>query len=168
MSDFDFTSIPKIVLILSVIILYLSVSIAILKSICKKRGSHSPYHVEFINTEKYKGMEKRRTERFSVKINALLYNESRSIQHSAKIEDISSLGIRCKIENPPIDFVKGDSVFIEISEKENMSNFKIPCKLVWKKGKSESLRYGAEFLENNAALENYLLFLKKEKTRTCN
>ena len=163
MSDFDFMSIPKIALVLGVIILYLTVTIAIIKSLIFKRKSYTPYHTDFIFTESYKGIEKRRSERIPVDLKALVYNESKSLQHPTTIRNISNHGIRCEIHDQPFNFIPRDKVFIEIYEQGEMHSCKIPCKLVWKKGDDKFLTFGAEFTAKSENLENYILFLKKHR-----
>ncbi|MCK5707307.1 MAG: PilZ domain-containing protein [Candidatus Aureabacteria bacterium] len=165
MSDFDFISISKILLALGVIILYVTVTFAILISLCRKRKFCTPYHVEFINTEKYKGIEKRCAKRIDVNLEAFIHNKSRSAQHFATIENISSMGLKCKIKDPPIKFKKEDEIIIEIKNNDDIKDCNIPCKLVWSNDDASIQTFGAEFLNKNEALENYILYLTKQTSK---
>lgn len=161
MNEFDFMSISKILLAIGVITLYITVTFAILISLCRKRKSCSPYHVEFINTRQYKGIEKRKTARINVRLDAFVTNTAKSYKHFAVIENLGLTGIKCLIKDPPVTFEKNDVISIEIKDQKDIKDICIKCRIAWLEKPSPARSFGAEFLDKSETLENYLLHLSK-------
>lgn len=162
MTNFDFMSMPKVLLILGVIILYLTVTVAIIKSLLFKKKACTAYHVAFVCTDGYKGIDKRRRERLPVDLKARIINETRSFQHSAQIKNISAQGIGCVMNEAPFDFNPGDKITIVLLEPEAIQGVEMKGRIAWKKSEGDSLIFGAEFSEMNPRLTNYITHLKKQ------
>ena len=164
MSDFDFMSVPKIVLIIGVLTLYVTVTVAIFKSLIFKRKTCTPYHTDFVFTENYKGIEKRRESRIMVELNASLISDALSYTGPIIIEDLSIHGFKCKAENLPIMMHPGEKVIIDIPSQKELGHCQVHARLVWKQEQDKHFILGAEFLQKNNILENYVKHLKKHIT----
>ena len=160
MSDFDFMSIPKILLILGVITLYLTVTIAILISLLRKKKPCSVYHTDFIYTEKYQGIEKRRTQRLPITLQAHISHKTTSLKLPVIIRNISLNGARCEAQSP-VSLETGEKLFLDICQHGELDNCQVHCRLVWQEKNKDLHFLGLEFEEKSKKLENFVSHMKK-------
>ena len=161
MINIDFVSLPKIVLVAAVITLYLTVTIAIIKSLCFSKKRSTCYDVDFIFSDQYKGINKRKEERIKVNLNATISKEAGLRQIDGKIKDISQQGLGFVVESNP-DLSCGDNISISITGNDTLEGEKIYGKIVWKKKQENYLFFGVQFLQKNNQLINFVSYLKKQ------